>query len=64
MTQESTERRIADLAHAAGDLAETEADPRLRQLLAELKALAELIPPAVPEDEDESVEQMFDNLPV
>lgn len=58
------EDRMAELARAAAALSDRADDPELRALLAEMEALAALLPGAAGPFPDEDAEALFDNMPV
>ncbi|MFN3938832.1 MAG: hypothetical protein ACK4KW_14800 [Gemmobacter sp.] len=62
MTNEEVMLRMAELAHQAAGLRPD--DPALQRLLAEMEALAALLPPATEPEIDEDAEAQFDNMPV
>lgn len=63
MTPEELSTRMASLAHQAAQL--PHGDPALKALLAELEALSRLLPASMePSRGDETLDDLFDNMPV
>ncbi|WP_323042377.1 hypothetical protein [Gemmobacter sp.] len=63
MTPQELTHRMATLAHQAARLSHD--DPALRVLLAELEALSQVLPAsAEPDIADETLDDLFDNMPV
>ncbi len=63
MTPLELSERMAQLARQAAGLAHD--DPALKALLLELEALSRILPASVePDRGDETLDDMFDNMPV
>lgn len=63
MTPKELSTRMADLAHKAAHLSHN--DPALTALLAELEELSRILPASIePDIGDETLDDLFDNMPV